>query len=247
MKRTSKGRKSYDGIILHKGSKKEMDTLCNSLAEQASECEGIEVITSKEAAKTQKISKKQSARIGKSEAITKLLSKRMIDASISNAVEGLNSINEVERENAQIAIVDGISISGDVPNAHINMHNELQRQEKILRLEAKVEKLKKGKQKLREQKNLNESLQRKLEVSSSSTKKVELVIGSGVFLRASKIAYAKLGSKTPSILARKLFRYIFTPEKMQGHSISGRKCNANKGVPALPSVDATKRDAVNSR
>ncbi|CAG7826981.1 unnamed protein product, partial [Allacma fusca] len=33
-------------------------------------------------------------------------------------------------------------------------------------------------------------------------------------------------------------------EEMKGHSISGRKCNANKGVPALPSVDPTKRDAV---
>ncbi|CAG7673102.1 unnamed protein product, partial [Allacma fusca] len=81
--------------------------------------------------------------------ITKLLSKRKIDASVSNAVERFNSMNEVERESAHIAIVDEVSISGDVPNADINMQNELQRQEKILRLEAKVEKLKKGKQKLR--------------------------------------------------------------------------------------------------
>ncbi|CAG7826946.1 unnamed protein product, partial [Allacma fusca] len=75
-------------------------------------------------------------------------------------------------------------------------------------------------------------------------KKIELVKGSGVFLRASKIAAAKLGSKTPAILSRKLFRYIFTPEETKGHSIMGRKCNANKGTAALPSVNPAKRDAI---
>ncbi|CAG7719229.1 unnamed protein product, partial [Allacma fusca] len=94
-----------------------------------------------------------------------------------------------------------------------------------------------------QQKTIN-SLEQKLQISSSSSKKVELVAGSGVNLRATKIAAAKLGSKTSAILSRKLFRFLFTTEEAKGCSILGRQCNANKGSIALPSVDPAKRETI---
>ncbi|CAG7717847.1 unnamed protein product, partial [Allacma fusca] len=51
---------------------------------------------------------------------------------------------------------------------------------------------------------------------------VELVTGSGMFLSKSKIAAAKLGSRSPTILARNLFRYLFAPKELAGHSLMGR-------------------------
>ncbi|CAG7823542.1 unnamed protein product, partial [Allacma fusca] len=148
-------------------------------------------------------------------------------------------------ENVLDAITDNNLYLPELPvntREHVNQADDPgDLQECIKKLQAKIEKLKRRKLKLKntvdeQQKTIN-SLEQKLQVSSSSSKKVELVAGSGVYLRATKIAAAKLGSKTPAILSRKLFRFLFTTEEAKGCSILGRQCNANKGSIALPSVD----------
>ncbi|CAG7784731.1 unnamed protein product, partial [Allacma fusca] len=139
------------------------------------------------------------------------------------------------------------NVKGDV--SHHHSAADASSEAKLKVLEAKLEKLRKSKKKYQEkfhnEREAKESMEKKLTKSlSSSKKKVELVAGSGVFLKGSKIAAAKLGSKTPPILARNLFRYLFRPEELNGRSLMGRTCNANKQLEALPTVDPVKRDAV---
>ncbi|CAG7827451.1 unnamed protein product [Allacma fusca] len=119
---------------------------------------------------------------------------------------------------------------------------------RIAELEAKIEALKESKRnyrarvkELRQQVN---DLEDKLNCASSAKAKIELVTGSGIFLKKSKVAAAKLGSHSPNILARNLFRYLFKKEEVLGHSLMGRTCNANRQSSALPSINAEKRDAL---
>ncbi|CAG7659367.1 unnamed protein product [Allacma fusca] len=120
-------------------------------------------------------------------------------------------------------------------------------QTRIQELETKLDASSKSKKKYRakakELKQKVEDLEEKLKHPVSKAK-VELVAGSGVFLSKSKIAAAKLGSRSPTILARNLFRYLFSPEELAGHSLMGRSCNANKYCSVLPSISAVKRDAL---
>lgn len=52
-----------------------------------------------------------------------------------------------------------------------------------------------------------------------------------------------MSSQSSSVLARNLFRRLFSAEELTGHSLYGKKCNANATLP-LPEIDPARRDAV---
>ncbi|XP_035711259.1 uncharacterized protein LOC118436770 [Folsomia candida] len=51
-------------------------------------------------------------------------------------------------------------------------------------------------------------------------------------------------SPKPTILARNLFRQLFSAEELSNHSLFGKKSNANRGRETLPEIDSVRRDAV---
>ncbi|CAG7820721.1 unnamed protein product, partial [Allacma fusca] len=123
----------------------------------------------------------------------------------------------------EISTANSSTLSPASTDNSVQSSNQDDSIEAIARLEAKIEKLKSAKkgykQKLEEQRELIEELQRKMKSSLSRKKKVELLEGSGVYLRASKVAAAKLASRTPSILATNLFRFVFSSDEMIGRSL----------------------------
>ncbi|CAG7817634.1 unnamed protein product, partial [Allacma fusca] len=68
-------------------------------------------------------------------------------------------------------------------------------------------------------------------------------IGNVILINAVLLDRAKIFSNSPAILARNIFRLAFKESEIQCRFLLGRACNANKGQPVKPSVDATKRDA----
>ncbi|XP_035716230.1 uncharacterized protein LOC118439221 [Folsomia candida] len=76
------------------------------------------------------------------------------------------------------------------------------------------------------------------------TLQVELYPDSGVFLPSSDLAAIKIASNKPTVLARNLFRRLFSIEEMSSHSLFGKKCNANQGQVPLPEIDVGRRNAV---
>ncbi|CAG7832997.1 unnamed protein product [Allacma fusca] len=131
----------------------------------------------------------------------------------------------------------------DIVSQHVAAPGDADVQE----LQATIDKLKarvqKYKNKVKELKEIIAKLQQQNE-SVVSEDSVELHSGSGIFLPKTTVAAAKLSSKSPPILARNLFRHLFTPKEMKEHSLFGRICNANKASPALPAVDGATRDAL---
>ncbi|CAG7734951.1 unnamed protein product, partial [Allacma fusca] len=125
-----------------------------------------------------------------------------------------------------------------------NCENEVKDpKETIAKLAAKVVKWKAISQKHKEcAKMLNRQIQELKEQQNLATSEdnVEITVGTGVYMEKVTLAAAKLTAKTPTILARSLFRQHFEPDEMKG----GRTCNANKSAAVLPSVDGIKRDAL---
>lgn len=76
---------------------------------------------------------------------------------------------------------------------------------------------------------------------------MELWPGTGVNITTTELASIKTMSQQPTILARNLFRRIFTTEELSSHSLFGKTSNANHAAVILPSIDATRRDAVISK
>ncbi|OXA42987.1 hypothetical protein Fcan01_22379 [Folsomia candida] len=76
------------------------------------------------------------------------------------------------------------------------------------------------------------------------TNEVELYPESGVTLASSDLASIKMASPKPTILARNLFRRLFSAAELSGHSLQGKKCNANQDKATLPAIDSVRRDAV---
>jgi hypothetical protein len=68
-------------------------------------------------------------------------------------------------------------------------------------------------------------------------------IGGQVMVSEKDLATIKLMSSTATKLARNLARILFSKEDLQGRSLFGRTCNANKTKPG-PVVDAKKRNAL---
>ncbi|OXA43002.1 putative BEN domain-containing protein B1 [Folsomia candida] len=77
-----------------------------------------------------------------------------------------------------------------------------------------------------------------------SAANVEIYPGSGVYMNPEELASIKLLSMEPTILARNLFRRLFTLEEVSGQCLFGKKCNANKNVHSRPPVDAVRRNAI---
>ncbi|OXA47898.1 hypothetical protein Fcan01_17481 [Folsomia candida] len=74
---------------------------------------------------------------------------------------------------------------------------------------------------------------------------VEIYANSGVTLPMADLTSIKMVSSKPTVLARNLFRRIFTTEELSTHSPLWKKCNANSNAaPPLPIIDIPKRDAV---
>lgn len=73
---------------------------------------------------------------------------------------------------------------------------------------------------------------------------MEIYPGSGVYMNPEELASIKLLSMEPTILARNLFRRLFTLEEVSGQCLFGKKCNANKNVHSRPPVDAVRRNAI---
>ncbi|OXA41145.1 uncharacterized protein LOC118439061 [Folsomia candida] len=67
---------------------------------------------------------------------------------------------------------------------------------------------------------------------------------SNVVLPAADLAAIKLGSNKPTVLARNLFRRLFSSDELSRHSLFGKKCNANKNAEPLPVIDTIRRDAI---
>ncbi|OXA56422.1 hypothetical protein Fcan01_09175 [Folsomia candida] len=96
------------------------------------------------------------------------------------------------------------------------------------------EKHKRLKQKYRE-------LKRKFDQSDNN---IELFDGSGVRIESSVLASMRVMSPKPTILARNLFRQLFSAEELSNHSLFGKQSNANRGRETLPEIDSVRRDAV---
>ncbi|CAG7821489.1 unnamed protein product, partial [Allacma fusca] len=130
----------------------------------------------------------------------------------------------------------------------VNSQRKLKKLEKkMTKLKAKLESLE---QELQDERRLKKkykdkvaTLKRKLEKYQGDKTKV-VDIGNGILINAALLDRAKIFSNSPAILARNMFRLAFKESEIQGRSLLGRACNANKCQPVKPSVDATKRDAV---
>ncbi|CAG7649996.1 unnamed protein product [Allacma fusca] len=239
------GKKHYDVILRDQGSKRSMDILCDKLAIDAAEIEDDRNgnLSLGNSSTSKKSSKRVQTRIDRSESIASVhqkRTKRQSTASSSNVPIETQSGDSIE----VVTFAANIAPESDCVTTISTPSND----QRIHELQIKIEKLKSAKKKYRkrleEQQKMNEDLEKKLKSYGVNKKKIELSEGSGVYLRSSKVAAAKLASKTPSILARNLFRYVFSSEEMTGRSLLGRKCNANKEVSALPAVDPVKRDAI---
>ncbi|OXA41200.1 uncharacterized protein LOC118439102 [Folsomia candida] len=79
---------------------------------------------------------------------------------------------------------------------------------------------------------------------TNETADVELYEGTGLKMNVAELASIKMmSSQSSSVLARNLFRRLFSAEELTGHSLYGKKCNANATLP-LPEIDPARRDAV---
>ncbi|OXA47475.1 hypothetical protein Fcan01_17793 [Folsomia candida] len=84
-----------------------------------------------------------------------------------------------------------------------------------------------------------------LKSSVKEASEVEIYPNSGVTLPMADLTSIKMVSSKPTVLARNLFRRLFTTEELLTHSLLGKKCNANSNAaPPLPIIDIPKRDAV---
>ncbi|ODM87361.1 hypothetical protein Ocin01_19321, partial [Orchesella cincta] len=85
---------------------------------------------------------------------------------------------------------------------------------------------------------------RALKNETGSETMVEIYPSSGVLMKKGDLDAIKLLSNQMTVLARNMFRSIFTPEELASHSLYGKSCNANKTQVPLPAIDCVKRDAV---
>ncbi|ODM90701.1 hypothetical protein Ocin01_15982, partial [Orchesella cincta] len=86
--------------------------------------------------------------------------------------------------------------------------------------------------------------QLKIKYKDLKTVIVEIYPSSGVLMKKGDLDAIKLLSNQMTVLARNMFRSIFTPEELASHSLYGKSCNANKTQVPLPAIDCVKRDAV---
>ncbi|CAG7718535.1 unnamed protein product [Allacma fusca] len=212
----------YNGKLLYAGgTKREVNSYLNNL-QTTSEADSRSTVT----ANVSEISHK----------------KKRIAPSSSEITDVLNQLNQQERNDYTIPNTETGELLG------VNAQRKLKKLEKkMTKLKAKLENLE---QELQDEKRLKKkykdkvaTLKRKLDkYQGDKTKAVD--IGNGILINAALLDRAKIFSNSPAILARNMFRLAFTESEVQGRSLLGRACNANKGQPVKPSVDATKRDAV---
>ncbi|CAG7708335.1 unnamed protein product [Allacma fusca] len=230
------GRRIYSVKVRGFGSQTEMNDRCSNLTE----CDGSNFTTDK------------SSIMGNSAAgrIAAILNKRKI---LNEPGPSTMRIQKVQKLNDQVdkEICSAVLAPQAIPetlNSNENCENEVEDpQETIAKLTAKVAKWKAISQKHKEcAKMLKRQIQELKEQQNLATSEdnVEITVGTGVYMEKTTLAAAKLTAKTPTILARSLFRQLFKPDEMKGCSLFGRTCNANKSAPVLPSVDGIKRDAL---
>ncbi|CAG7825172.1 unnamed protein product, partial [Allacma fusca] len=85
---------------------------------------------------------------------------------------------------------------------------------------------------------------RKEHKNCSSDNAVELLEGSGIKLVRSELTALQTMSASMTIFARNLFRRVFNPEDIIGHSLTGRRSTSLQCHTPLPPVDPIKRDTV---
>jgi len=71
----------------------------------------------------------------------------------------------------------------------------------------------------------------------------KIMLAPGVLISRAELDMVKAISGKPASFARNLMRRLFTDADLEGRSLFGRKCNANKDDPK-PSIDANRRDAM---
>ena len=75
--------------------------------------------------------------------------------------------------------------------------------------------------------------------------KVELLPNTDVWIRKENLTHILCSAKTPAVMARSLFKELFTVDELRSHSLNGKKCNADKtDDEPLPAVDLKRRDAI---
>jgi hypothetical protein len=75
--------------------------------------------------------------------------------------------------------------------------------------------------------------------------KIELLPNSDVWIRRSNLKHILFTSKTAPIMARNLFKELFTIEELATHSLNGRKCNADKtDGQILPALDCVRKNNI---
>jgi hypothetical protein len=91
-----------------------------------------------------------------------------------------------------------------------------------------------------------EKLKKEHEICISNLdSKVELLPDTNVWIRRTSLRHILYTTKTPAVMARGLFKELFTVEELKEHSLNGRKCNADKtDTTALPPIDHIRRDAI---
>ena len=93
---------------------------------------------------------------------------------------------------------------------------------------------------------LHENYATLLARSPPEVEQVELKPGSGVFLAKSALSAAHVEGKRSNVLARCLFRRLFTDEEMASHTLFGKGSNANRKAglpPALPGLSPRRTEA----
>lgn len=93
---------------------------------------------------------------------------------------------------------------------------------------------------------LHENYAALLARSPPEVEQVELKPGSGVFLEKSALSAAHVEGKRSNVLARCLFRRLFTDEEMASHTLFGKGSNANRKAglpPALPGLSPRRTEA----
>ncbi|CAG7718540.1 unnamed protein product, partial [Allacma fusca] len=231
------GRRIYSVKVRGFGSQTEMNDMCSNLTE----CDGSNSTTG------------ESSRMGNSAAgrIAAILNKRKIlnePGPSTMRIQKVQKLNDYQIGKEICSAVVAPQAIPETLHSIENCENEVEDpKETIAKLTAKVAKWKAVSQKHKEcAKMLKRQIQELKEQQNLATSEenFEITVGTGVYMAKATLAAAKLTAKTPTILARSLFRQLFKPDEIKGCSLFGRTCNANKSAPVLPSVDGIKRDAL---
>ncbi|CAG7785169.1 unnamed protein product, partial [Allacma fusca] len=235
------GRKMYSVKVRGFGPKSEMETMCNILAEEAANEDGESAQNAKH------VEKPKTSKTSPAGRIIKILNKRK-RLERSDASTLTSKASKVCSENILLTPRADQNDEPAIPTDDGSVDETSQDPDAtVLKLTTKVEKLKASVQKYKERsRDLNRQILelKQQHALSSAEDTIEITAGTGIYLQKALLAAAKLTSKTPTILARSLFRQLFQPDEMKGHSLFGRTCNTNKSSEVFSSVDGNKRDAL---